>query len=182
VRRAATRNGRLDLLAEITRLARGTVDVTYAAHGHALRLRVAIRDGRIRINRRLPRVLRDDDGGIVSLRWPGDDGVRSASLRLRAAEQPAHLHRGRVLLRGGRLQASGRISPRARGVIRLELAYGNDAQVAFKARIRHGRWQLAASVPAAARAGGYLSIQFTGDRRATGGAMRGEQDGIALTG
>jgi hypothetical protein len=156
--------------------------VTYRARGHVLRLRAPIETGRIRVDRRLPRALRGDEGGIVTLRWPGGDGVRPAGLRLRAAAQPARLRREHASLRDGRLQVSGRISPRAHGRVRLELAYGADGRAVFTARIRRGRWQLDATVPAAARAGGYLTLQFTGDRTAAGGPMRGEQDGIALSG
>ena len=182
LRRAGTRHGRLNVLALITRRARGAVEVTYRARGHLLRLRASIRAGRVRIDRRLPRALRGGDGGIVTLRWAGGAGVRAASLRLRAAGQPAHLRRDRATLRDGRLRVTGRISPRAHGAVRLELAYGDDGRAAFGARIRRGRWQLDKPVPAAARAGGYLTLQFTGDQGAEGGSMRGEQDGIALNG
>ncbi len=70
-------------------------------------------------------------------------------------------------------------SARARGVVRLTLAY-DGGEAVFSAHIDHGRWRIDAPVPTDARAGGYLSIQFTGYRGARGGPMRGEQDGVAL--
>jgi hypothetical protein len=177
------RDGRLDVLARITALARGTVDVSYRAGGRTLRLRAPIERGRIRFARRLPRAQRTDSG-ILTMRWKGSTTVRPASLRLRAAAQRAGLRRDTVALADGRLRAAGRISARARGVVRLELAYTVGRAVAhrtFAARIDDGRWRLDAAVPAAARDGGYLNIQFTGYRGARGGPMRGEQDGLALT-
>jgi hypothetical protein len=179
LRRAATTHGRLDVLAQITRRAQGTVDVIYRARGRTMRLTAPISNGRIRVQQRLPRALRGDDGGIVELRWAGGDGVRAAALRLRAAARPAHLRREHATLRDGRLKVSGRISTRARGSVRLELLYGDDGVARFSARIRHGRWSLDAPVPTAARAGGYLVLQFTGDRKAR---LRGEQDGLSLSG
>jgi hypothetical protein len=90
------------------------------------------------------------------------------------------LRRESASLRDGRLVVSGRISSRARGVVRLRLGYVDGGAVAYRsyaAAIDRGRWRLA--VPATAR-DGYLSIQFTGYRGARGGPMRGEQDGIAV--
>ena len=115
LRRAAEGTDGSNVLALITRRARGAVEVTYRARGHLLRLRASIRAGRVRIDRRLPRALRGGDGGIVTLRWARGAGVRPASLRLRAAAQPAHLRRDRATLRDGRLRVTGRISPRAHG-------------------------------------------------------------------
>ena len=179
LRRAGVRHGRLDVLALITRSAHGTVAVAYRARGHTLRFGASIDNGRIRFARRLPKAQRHGSG-IVTLRWRGSAAVRPAALRLRAATQRAALRRNRAVLRDGRLHAEGTISARARGVIRLTLAYGSGEAV-FSARIHHGRWRIDAPVPATAHAGGYLGIQFTGYRGARGGPMRGEQDGVALT-
>ena len=111
--------------------------------------------------------------------------MHAATLRLRAATQPARLRRESAVLRDGRLIVAGRISTRARGVVRMRLAYADGATISersFSATIRDGRWRVTAPVPAAARAGGYLTVAFAGYRSARGGAMRGEQDGIALSG
>jgi thermitase len=178
LRRAGVRHGRLDVLARITRSAEGEVAVSYRAHGRTLRFEAPVEHGRIRFTRRLPKAQRRGSG-ILTLRWGGSAAVRPAGLRLRAASRHADLRRHVTRLSGGRLRAEGTISARARGVVRLRLAYdGGEAVLA--ARIHRGRWRIDAPVPAAARAGGYLSIQFTGYRGARGGPMRGEQDGVAL--
>jgi len=175
LRRAGVREGSLDVLARITRNATGDVDVAYRARDRTLRFRAPIEHGRIRFARRLPR--RHRDGGILTVRWPGSARVREAELRLRAAAQPARLRRDAASLRDGHLRVHGRISRRARGRVRFELALPGGATRRFAARIAAGRWRL--STPVAATSG-YLSIQFTGFRRARGGPMRGEQDEIAL--
>jgi subtilisin family serine protease len=178
LRRAGVRHGRLDVLARITRSARGNVAVAYRAHGRTLRFDAPIEHGRIRFARRLPAVQRHGSG-IVTLHWRGSATVRPAEMRLRAARQRAELRRRSVVLSGGRLRAEGTISTRARGVVRLTLAYGRDEAV-FSARIHDGRWTIDAPVPSSARAGGYLGIQFTGYGSARGGPMRGEQVGVTL--
>jgi hypothetical protein len=166
------------VLAEITRRASGAVDVAFRARRRTVRFAAPIKDGRIRVARRL----RGDQragSGIVSLRWRGDTRVRSAHVRLRAADQPARLRIGAVAIRAGRLVARGSVSRRARGVVRLRLAYLDTGVVRtarFGARIGRGRSGLSAVLPRAARAGGYLTVQFTGYARARGGPMRGEQD------
>jgi subtilisin family serine protease len=179
LRRAGVRQGRLDVLARITRSARGSVAVGYRAHGRTLRFDAPIEHGRIRFARRLPARQRHGSG-IVTLRWRGSAAVRPAGMRLRAARQRAELRRRSAVLSGGRLRAEGTISPRARGVVRLALGYGREEAV-FSARIHNGRWRIDAPVPPAAGAGGYLGIQFTGYRGARGGPMRGEQDGVTLS-
>ena len=181
VRRAGLRDGRLDVLARLTRGARGDVAVAYRARGRTVRFRAPIENGRIRFAHRLPRAQRRGSG-IVTLSWRGSETARPATVRLRAAAQPARLRRQSVSLQHGRLRVSGRISSRARGVVRLRLAFVDGGAIqdrAFSAAIDDGRWQLSAPVPAAAR-DGYLSVQFTGYRGARGGPMRGEQDGAAV--
>ncbi len=178
VRRAAVRRGRLDVLAEITRRASGPVQVVFRSHGRTARFAEPIRDGRVRFTRHLAGRQRRGSG-IVSLRWRGDAAVRAASVRLRAADQPARLRVGEAAVRRGQLVADGTVSPRARGLVHLRLAYpatGALQVASFSARIDRGRWHLTARLPPAAGEGSYLTVQFTGYRRARGGAMRGEQD------
>ncbi len=179
VRRVGVRGGRLDVLASITRAARGRVEVAYRARGRTVRFTTPIENGRIRFAHRLPRSQRQGSG-IMALTWHGSDAARPATVRLRAAAQRARLRRQSASLRDGRLRVSGRISSRARGVVRLRLAYVDDGAVAyrsFSAAIDDGRWRLQSAVPAR---DGYLSVQFTGYRGARGGPMRGEQDGVAV--
>jgi hypothetical protein len=77
--------------------------------------------------------------------------------------------------KGGRLTLAGTVSPRARGSVRVRLAYvGTGTRTRFLrygAKIRNGRWALRGLLPTqAARAGGYLSVQYSGDaRRAVAG-------------
>jgi hypothetical protein len=185
LRRARVRFGRLDVLALITRAAEGTVDVSFRARGRAVRFDAPIKNGRIRFAQRLPRSLRSADGGIVTLRWRGSATVDATSTRLRAAARPAGLRRESAVLRDGRLIVRGRISARARGKVRLRLAYasdGADGEQGFIATIHDGRWRVEEPVTAAARSGGYLTVLYTGYRSARGGPMRGEQDGVGLAG
>lgn len=184
VRRASVRGARLDVLAEITRRAVGTVAVTYRSSGRTLRLTEPIRDGRIRFVRRLPRAQRGASG-ILTLRWRGTSDVRGSAVRLRAGRQRARLRTRSAALRGGRLVADGWISRRARGVVRLSLEYVDGRRIAtrsYTARVTLGRWRLSAAVPSAAQGGGYLTAQFTGYARARGGPMRGEQEAREVTG
>ena len=132
------------MLALITRAAKGTVDVSFRARGRTVRFAAPIEDGRVRVAHRLPRSLRTADGGIVTLRWRGSATVRATSVRLRAAAQPAGLRRESAVLRDGRLIVQGRISARARGAVRLRLAYATGGTVAehtFTATIHDGRWR-----------------------------------------
>ena len=178
LRRAGVRRGRLEVVALITRKASGRVDVAYRAGGRTTRFTAPIAAGRIRVTRRLPRA-QAGASGILTLRWRGSAAVREATVRLRAAAQPARLRRDAATLAGGRLRVAGRISPRARGSVRLRLVAADGGEVSVTAPIDGGRWH--ADVPSEASSG-YLTLQFTGYRRAPGGPMRGEQDGIALAG
>ncbi len=99
--------------------------------------------------------------------YGGDATVQPDRLTLRAGGGKAGLVLRSSRIDGrGRLLVSGSISRRARGVVSVRLGYAAGAGVAFvqyKAKITRGAWSLATALPpAAARAGGQLSIQFTG--------------------
>lgn len=120
------------------------------------------------------------------LRYPGNDRTRPQVVRLRAAAGHAELAAQRPRLSGGRLIARGTVSPRARGVVRLQLDWsraGRGRSHEVSARIRNGRWQLDSSLPAdvrsdiAARDGTLHSyVLFTGyEPRRIRGEMRSFQ-------
>jgi hypothetical protein len=94
--------------------------------------------------------------GILTLNYKGNDATLPQTVRLRAAARPARLVAGRPTLSAqGRLRASGRISPRARGVVRVELQFATVDRartLEFRAPIRKGRWTLQAQLTRAARA------------------------------
>ncbi len=195
VLRAGIRDGRLDLRLEITSAATGSVELEYHSAGRRTRFTVPIPGGSGNkptawsLTRRLPSFQRRTTTGILTLTYEGDARVRPDDVRLRAANGRALMTRGTVKLGTDRkLEVGGTISRRAIGVVRIRLGYvGPDGKVAFlryRARIRAGkgedraRWSIAEKVPAAAAAGGQLSIQFTGylPRR-----IRGEQTSKAVT-
>ncbi len=177
VLRAGIREGRLDVLARITGRATGRVDVGYESSGRTTRFTAAIADGTVRIDRLLPRAQRRKSTGIVTIEYAGNERVRSDVVRLRAASAKAVLRRGVTRIdEQQRLLVAGTTSSRAVGVVRIRLGYamadGSTRFLHHSAMIRRGRWSVAETLPTAARAGGQLSIQFTGYEPR---AMRGEQ-------
>lgn len=183
IERAGVKGGKLDVLARITRRASGEVRVAYEAAGRTTRFDAKIRKGTIKISRRLPSSQRRSRTGIVTFEWRGNDRVRPTEVRLRAAARKAQLRRRSLSMKDGRLRVSGTISSRAGGVVRLLVGYVDQGEVktwSGRAKISGGRWSSSDKLPEAARDDGYLSIQFTGDRTARGGPVRGEQDGKAL--
>jgi YVTN family beta-propeller protein len=185
VLRAHVRRGKLDMRLQMTARATGKLGVTYIAGGRRTRSSLAVprraRRGRSpltwTVRRSVPRAQRRVSTGILQLSYAGNDRVRRDAVRSRAARGKARLRRTRTAIDDrGRLVARGRISRRARGVVRVRLGYedaGDTAFLRYRARIRRGRWALREPLPSkAARDGGHLSIQFTGyiPRR-----IRGEQ-------
>lgn len=142
---------RLEIVATISRLASGRITVEVRAAGRRDRFVAPIRNGRIRISRRLSRKLASAGSGIVTLSYPGDADTRPQQVRLRAAPRAARLRGSRpTLTPGGRLRAGGTIARSARGVVRVELEYvhlGQTKTRSFSARIRRGRWRLDLQVP-----------------------------------
>lgn len=178
VQRAGVRDGRLDVLVNITGLADGELQVEYHAAGEKTQLSVPIEGRYVRIDEPLPEAQRSRSTGIVTLSYSGNQRVRPDEVRVRAARGKARLERDTVAIEDGRLEVSGSISDRARGLVRLRLGYVDEAgELEFfnaRAEIDDGRWKVDEALPpAAASAGGQLSIQFTGLLSAR---MRGEQD------
>lgn len=184
VLRAGVRGGRLDVLARITGRATGGVKLSYQSSGSTTRFTASIRNATVRIDRRLPAAQRRKTTGILTMTYEGNDRVRSDEVRLRAAAGRALLRRGTTRIDDkGRLRVSGTTSGRASGVVRIRLGYiAHDGEVRFlqsTARIKSGKWSLTRALPVdAAKAGGQLSIQYTGyePRR-----IRGEQLAKAVT-
>lgn len=178
VLRAGVSAGRLDVLASITARASGTVRVAYRSAGRSTSFNATISAGRIRFRRALPRAQRAKPTGIFTLTYAGSPAVQPDSVALRAATGKARLVRSSSRIdAAGRLRVAGTISARARGVVRVRLGYAGGGAAStfldFKAKIAAGRWSLAEQLPpAAAEAGGQLSIQFTGYEPLR---MRGEQ-------
>lgn len=166
------------MLARITGRATGRVNVRYRSAGTTIRFTAPIQNRTIRIDRRLPASQRRKTTGILTMTYAGNDRVRRDDLRLRAASGKALLKRGTTRIDDkGRLRVSGTTSTRARGLVRIRLGYtATDATTKFlnyTATINNGRWSLTKTLPAdAAKAGGQLSIQYTGYEPRS---IRGEQ-------
>jgi hypothetical protein len=184
VLRAGVRSGRLDVLARITARAGGDIAVSYRSSGRTTRFTVPISRGEIRISRLLPAAQRRKSTGIVTLAYGGGATVQPDDVTLRAASGKALLVRRTTRIDSdGRLLVSGSITQRARGVVRIRLGYvaagGSVEFLHLRAQISRGGWSLAAQLPReAARAGGQLSIQFTGYEPRL---IRGEQLAKAVT-
>lgn len=175
------RPGVLEVVASIASRATGRVSLTFAAAGRTTRLTAPIRNGRIRVSRRLARRQAAAGGGILTLRYAGDAVTGAQQVGLRAAARAARLRAGRARLREGRLLVNGTLAANARGVVRVALEYtagGQARSYETTSRVRRGRWRLAARLPGsfaadiAARDGAlHASYLFAGDRRSQ---IRGE--------
>lgn len=152
---------RLSVLASITSRAAGTVKVAFRASGRTERFTAAIDAGkrRISINRPIPAAMARKGTGILTITYAGDRDTQPQEVRLRAASQQAKLDASRPRISNGRLLASGKLSTRARGVVRLQLLYdppdGQTQTLKYTARIADGRYSfdesLASGVLAAIR-------------------------------
>ena len=140
---------RLDVLAPITHRASGRVRVAFRAAGRTVRFRARVKpgSGRIKFRHRIPRRQARKGTGILTIAYPGDADTRPQKVRLRAAPRPARLRLARPRIAGGRLLASGTISRRAHGHVRVQLEYDAGARTVTLERtapIRRGRWRLIA--------------------------------------
>jgi Tol biopolymer transport system component len=181
----------LDVLAPITARASGNVRVQLHAAGERFRFNAPIdaENGRIRFRQRIPAAQARRGTGIITITYAGDADTRPQTVRLRAANRAAQLRLSRPRLVGNRLQASGTVSSRARGVVRLQVEYdrGGQTQVLrFRAQIRNGRWSLnetlsATDMAAINQRNGTLHSYtlFTGYEQAN---MRGEMRSFQILG
>ncbi|MCP9490415.1 MAG: hypothetical protein MSC31_11145 [Solirubrobacteraceae bacterium MAG38_C4-C5] len=137
---------RLDVLAPITARASGDVQVAFRAAGRTESFGAEIDSAnrRVRFNRGIPRSQANLGTGILTLTYPGDADTQPQEVRLRAASQQARLDANRPRIEDGRLKASGDITSRARGVVRLQLLYEPPGQptvtLEFNTPISDGRY------------------------------------------
>jgi hypothetical protein len=142
-----------ELLAPISRKASGIATVTLHAGGKRTRYatRVNSARGEIKLRKRVSAGQAGTGTGIVEIAYDGDDDTQPSSVRLRAAGRPALLRAQRPRLENGRLRAHGTVARRARGVVRVQLAYlegGTRVVREFSAAIVNGRWLLDTKLPA----------------------------------
>ena len=179
VLRAGVKGGRLDVLADITsRADDDRVRVSFIADGKRFGFSAPVENGRIRFKRLLPTSQRGMSTGIMEISYQGNDRVRPTEVRLRAANGKARLQAHVLSLQNGTITVRGSLADGADGVVRLILSHerpdGSVAEWQGRASIRDdGSWRLKEKLPAGARGGGYLSMQFTGyrPRRIRGGQI-----------
>ncbi len=146
----------ISILAPITRLASGSVQITLHAAGRRTTFTAPIDSaaGYIRVTRSITRAQARLGTGILTIAYPGDGDTRSQVVRLRAANNRAALAVQRpTITPQGFLRAEGTVSVRAIGVVRVQMEYtdgatGETVTIQRKAAIQRGRWSLNAQIPA----------------------------------
>jgi Domain of unknown function (DUF1929) len=182
----------LNLLASITQRASGKLRVGLFAGSKHRTFTAAIDSirGRVLLNRKVSKAVAKLGTGIVTVTYDGDADTRSQSVRLRAAAHAAKLKMKRpTLTSGGVVKARGTISPRARGVVRVQLQYefdGKTRTVELHAKVAKGAWKLNRQLTQAVRdeiAGRTGTVHsytlFTGYKPA---GIRGEMQSFELLG
>jgi hypothetical protein len=145
---------RLDVLAPITARASGQVRVAFQAAGRTERFTAAVdpANRRVRFERALGADQARRGSGILTLTYPGDDDTQPQEVRLRAARRSSQLVARRPVIQRDRLTAEGRVSPLARGVVRLQLLFEPPGQstrtLRFRAQIVDGRYRFDEQLPA----------------------------------
>ncbi len=149
-------NRTTSILAPISTLASGIVDVELLGGGRVTEFTLPIDSarGRIRATRGIDAAQARAATAILTLRYPGDADTRAQTLRLRAALKAAKLSARRPTISpAGQLDAVGAITKRAKGIVRLSLEWVNraDGSIAVLERqaiIRGGRWVIRSQLPA----------------------------------
>ena len=149
-------NRTTSILAPISRLASGLVDVELLGGGRITEFRVAVDSSRglIRATRGIDAAQARASTAILTLRYRGDPDTRPQTLRLRAALRAAKLSSKRPTISpSGQLDAAGAITRSARGVVRVQLEWVNrsDGSITIVERqgtIRNGRWGVRSQLPA----------------------------------
>ena len=143
--RIARRSRTLELNGSVTSQATGNVDMTLSSPGRTTKLSAPIRNHGFSLRSKIPAAQARLGSGLVTVRYAGDDRTRPLTVRLRAATASARLNVRRPTIANGRLKASGTITSRARGVVRVRLELVRDGAfktLVFTARISNGRWKL----------------------------------------
>ena len=145
---------RLSVLAPITARASGRVTVRLRAGGRTTTFTEAVDSAgaRVRFSRRIPAAQAKLGTGILTIAYAGDPDTQPQEVRLRAASRRALLAAGRpTLSAAGRLVASGRISSRARGVVRVQLLFEPAGQgtrtIELTAPVTNGRYSVSRALP-----------------------------------
>ena len=180
----------LDVVASLAARATGRLRLTFAARGRTTRFTAPIRDGRVRIRRRLPRAQSSPTGGTLTIAYAGNGDTRAQQVRLHAAPGSPRLRSGRPRISAdGRLLARGTVASGVRGAVRVQLEFpvaGQYRSFEAAARIRRGRWELDEPLPATVRSGlpardaaPQASVSFGGDGpRRVGGQSRSFEVGV----
>ena len=125
-RRART----IDILAPITTKASGRVKIALRAAGKTTTFTAPIDSarGRIKVVHSVLGSQARLGTGILTITYDGDADTRPQIVRLRAANNPSNLQLDRPRITAdGFLQATGTVTSRARGAVRVQLEYVNSA-------------------------------------------------------
>jgi hypothetical protein len=150
----------LSILAPITALASGraTIFLQAASTTSSFTLPVDGANRRIRGTRPIKRSQAAFGTGILNISYKGDADTRPQTVRLRAANRQAILTSSRpTITSSGRLRASGTVTNRANGVVRVQLEYvsrttGETTTLQRNARIQdNGDWSLDSQLTQAIR-------------------------------
>jgi hypothetical protein len=158
--------------------------VRFRAAGRQILMRPIVQpNGTFQVNRRLRGPQRRVGGGQLRLRYAGNDVLRAASERLRAARRAVRLRIARLRLQENGLVVAGRVLSRAGRQARIQVEFnrpnGDPAQIATRARVnRRGRFRTQLRVPPAVRdLGGWVAITHPGRAR-----LFGQRRGRAIGG
>jgi hypothetical protein len=151
-------NRTISIFAPITSLASGRATVLLQSAGTRTTFTTLIDSdkARIRATRAIKAAQARLGTGILTITYRGDADTRRQVVRLRAANNPSRLTVTRPTIKNGRLRASGRVSTKARGVVRVQLEYvkkadGETVTIQRNAKISKGRWSLSSPLSSTIR-------------------------------